>query len=82
VDDAALLRDYAPESVRARYGTVDAVIYDWWLNHATPIAAARVLSQVDDGPKVRFCGRLKNQSSSWASLGLTRGLMCLTPNVR
>jgi len=36
----------APESVRQKYGTVDGVIYDWWLNNATPVAAARVLSQV------------------------------------
>jgi RNA polymerase sigma factor (sigma-70 family) len=39
----------APESVRQRYGTVDEVIFDWWLNNSTPIAAARVLSQIDEG---------------------------------
>jgi hypothetical protein len=39
----------APETVRQRFGSVDAVIYDWWLNNATPISAARVLSQVDEG---------------------------------
>jgi hypothetical protein len=40
----------APESVRQRYGTVDGIIFDWWLNNATPIAANRVLSQMDEGP--------------------------------
>jgi RNA polymerase sigma factor (sigma-70 family) len=40
----------APESVRQRFGTVDGVIYDWWLNNSTPIAAGRVLSQVQEGP--------------------------------
>ncbi len=40
----------APESVRQRYGTVDGVLYDWWLNNSTPIAAGRVLSQIEEGP--------------------------------
>jgi RNA polymerase sigma factor (sigma-70 family) len=39
----------APETVRQRFGTVDEVIFDWWLNNSTPIAAARVLSQIDEG---------------------------------
>jgi hypothetical protein len=39
----------APESVRQRYGTVDGFIFDWWLNNSTPVAAARVLSQIDEG---------------------------------
>jgi RNA polymerase sigma factor (sigma-70 family) len=39
----------APESVRQRYGTVDGFIFDWFLNNSTPIAAARVLSQIDEG---------------------------------
>jgi RNA polymerase sigma factor (sigma-70 family) len=38
----------APDEVRLRYGTVDAVIFDWWLNHSTPISAGRVLSQVEE----------------------------------
>ncbi len=46
---ADALFDAAPEEVRQKYGTVDAVIFDWWLNNSTPIAAARVLSQVDEG---------------------------------
>jgi RNA polymerase sigma factor (sigma-70 family) len=40
----------APESLRQKYGTIDGIIYDWWLNHSTPVAAARVLSQIDEGP--------------------------------
>jgi hypothetical protein len=40
----------APESVRERYGTVDGVLYDWWLNNSTPVAAGRVLSQIAEGP--------------------------------
>ena len=40
----------APESVRQKYGTVDGVIYDWWLNNSTPVAAGRVLSQVEESP--------------------------------
>jgi RNA polymerase sigma factor (sigma-70 family) len=40
----------APQSLRDKFGSVDGVIYDWWLNNSTPIAAARVLSQVDEGP--------------------------------
>jgi len=40
----------APESVRQRYGTVDGVIFDWFLNNSTPVAAGRVLSQVEEGP--------------------------------
>jgi RNA polymerase sigma factor (sigma-70 family) len=39
----------APEMVRQKYGNVDGVIYDWWLNNSTPVAAARVLSQVEEG---------------------------------
>jgi RNA polymerase sigma factor (sigma-70 family) len=39
----------APEGVRQRFGSVDAVIYDWWLNNATPVAAARVLSEIPEG---------------------------------
>jgi RNA polymerase sigma factor (sigma-70 family) len=38
----------APESLRQKYGTVEGVILDWWLNHSTPIAAGRVLSQVEE----------------------------------
>ena len=40
----------APESVRQRYGTVDGVMFDWWLNNSTPVAAGRVLSQMEEGP--------------------------------
>ncbi len=40
----------APESIRQRFGTVDGVIFDWWLNHSTPVSAGRVLSQVEEGP--------------------------------
>ena len=40
----------APDSVRQKYGTVDGVILDWFLNNSTPIAANRVLSQVAEGP--------------------------------
>ena len=29
----------APESVRQRYGTVDGVMFDWWTDNSTPIAA-------------------------------------------
>jgi len=39
-----------PDSVRQRFGTVDGVIFDWYLNNSTPIAANRVLSQVNEGP--------------------------------
>jgi RNA polymerase sigma factor (sigma-70 family) len=39
-----------PDSVRQQYGSVDGVIIDWMLSHATPIAAFRVLSQTDQGP--------------------------------
>ena len=39
----------APESVRQRYGSVDGLIYDWWLNNSTPVAAGRVLSQLEEG---------------------------------
>ena len=40
----------APESSRQKYGTVDGVMYDWWLNNSMPIAAGRVLSQMEEGP--------------------------------
>jgi len=40
----------APDSVRQRYGTVDGVIFDWFLNNSTPVAAGRVLSQLEEGP--------------------------------
>jgi RNA polymerase sigma factor (sigma-70 family) len=39
-----------PDSVRQRFGNVDGVIFDWFLNNSTPIAANRVLSQVNEGP--------------------------------
>jgi RNA polymerase sigma factor (sigma-70 family) len=39
----------APDSVRQQYGSVDGFIFDWWLNNSTPVAAARVLSQIDEG---------------------------------
>jgi hypothetical protein len=39
----------APEAVRQRYGSVDAVILDWWVNSSTPVAAGRVLSQIEEG---------------------------------
>src|SRR5262249_40132330 len=34
-----------PDSVRERYGSVDGVIMDWMLSHATPVSSYRVLSQ-------------------------------------
>ena len=39
-----------PDSVRQQYGSVDDVIIDMMLSHATPVAAFRVLSQADQGP--------------------------------
>jgi RNA polymerase sigma factor (sigma-70 family) len=39
-----------PDSVRQEYGSIDGVIMDWLLRHATPMAAFRVLSQSDQGP--------------------------------
>ena len=38
-----------PQSVRERYGSVDAVIFDWALNRGTPTASYRVLSQTEQG---------------------------------
>jgi len=40
----------APDAVRQKCGTIDDVIYDWWLNNSTPVAAGRVLSQIEEGP--------------------------------
>ena len=39
-----------PEAVRQSFGSVDGVILDWMLSHATPVAAYRVLSQTEQGP--------------------------------
>ena len=39
-----------PDSVRQQYGSVDGVIIDMMLSHATPVVAFRVLSQADQGP--------------------------------
>ena len=38
-----------PQSVQERYGSVDAVIFDWMLNRGTPTASYRVLSQTEQG---------------------------------
>jgi RNA polymerase sigma factor (sigma-70 family) len=39
-----------PDAVRQNYGSVDGVILDWMLSHATPMASFRVMSQADQGP--------------------------------
>jgi RNA polymerase sigma factor (sigma-70 family) len=38
-----------PEAVQQKYGSVDGVMFDWLLNHATPMASYRVLSQSEQG---------------------------------
>jgi len=47
---AEALFNALPESVRRQYGSVDAVIHEWWMNQGTGVAAFRVLSQFDQGP--------------------------------
>jgi hypothetical protein len=39
-----------PDAVRQRYGSIDGVILDWMLSHATPVASFRVMSQTEQGP--------------------------------
>jgi RNA polymerase sigma factor (sigma-70 family) len=38
-----------PEAVQQKYGSVNGVMFDWLLNHATPMASYRVLSQSEQG---------------------------------
>jgi RNA polymerase sigma factor (sigma-70 family) len=38
-----------PESIRQQYGSLDAVMFDWLVSHATPTASFRVLSQTEQG---------------------------------
>jgi len=47
---AEALFNAMPESLRQQYGSVDAVVHEWWLNQGTGVAAFRVLSQFDQGP--------------------------------
>jgi RNA polymerase sigma factor (sigma-70 family) len=39
-----------PESARQQYGSLEGVIFDWMISHATPMASYRVLSQSEQGP--------------------------------
>jgi len=39
-----------PEDVRQRYGSLDSVMFDWLITHATPTTSYRVLSQTEQGP--------------------------------